>query len=72
MQKIKIKALFEANDSTYGYRRLHAALARGGESAGPEPVRRLMRQCRLACWLVDLGLGVRGCWGPGSVHDRWS
>ena len=33
--KIKIKALFEANDSTYGYRRLHAALARGGEQAGP-------------------------------------
>ena len=26
--KIKIKALFEANDETYGYRRIHAALVR--------------------------------------------
>ena len=31
--KIKIKALFEANDATYGYRRVHAALARGGVPA---------------------------------------
>ena len=42
--KIKIKALFEANDSTYGYRRMHAALVRGGEQAGPELVRQLMRE----------------------------
>ena len=45
--KLKIKALFEANDETYGYRRIHAELARCGEQAGPELVRRLMR---------DLGL----------------
>jgi putative transposase len=37
--KIKIKALFEASDGTYGYRRLHAALVRGGEQAGEELVR---------------------------------
>jgi hypothetical protein len=30
--RMKIAALFEANDSTYGYWRIHAALARGGES----------------------------------------
>ena len=48
--KIKIKALFEANDSTYGYRRMHAALARGGEQAGRELVRKLMRELGLvAC-----------------------
>jgi putative transposase len=45
--KIKIKALFEANGEEYGYRRLHAALARGGEQVCPELVRLLMR---------DLGL----------------
>jgi transposase InsO family protein len=45
--KIKIRALFEANDGTYGYRRIHAALARGGEHVSDELVRQLMR---------DLGL----------------
>ena len=39
--RMKITALFEANDSTYGYRRIHAALARGGEREGPELDRRL-------------------------------
>ena len=29
--KIKVKALFEANNGEYGYRRLHRALLRGGE-----------------------------------------
>ena len=29
--EIKIKALFEANNEEYGYRRMHAALVRGGE-----------------------------------------
>ena len=42
--KIKIKALFEANNEEYGYRRMHAALARGGEQACPELVRQLMRE----------------------------
>jgi putative transposase len=45
--KLKIKALFEANNSEYGYRRIHAELARGGEQASPELVRRLMRQLGL-------------------------
>jgi putative transposase len=46
----KIKALFDAHHGTYGYRRLHAALVRGGERVSPELVRRLMRQLGLvAC-----------------------
>jgi putative transposase len=48
--KIKIKALFEACDGTYGYRRLHAALLGGGEPVGPGLVRELMRELGLvAC-----------------------
>lgn len=47
---VKIAALFEATDGTYGYRRIHAQLARGGERVGPELVRRLMRELGLvAC-----------------------
>jgi len=45
--KVKIKALFDANNSEYGYRRLHAVLARGGELCSPELVRRLMRELGL-------------------------
>src|ERR1051326_3981679 len=45
--KIKIKALFEANNDEYGYRRLHAALVRGGESVDDETVRKLMRELGL-------------------------
>jgi len=45
--EIKIIALFEANNSEYGYRRIHAALVRGGESVDDETVRKIMR---------DLGL----------------
>jgi putative transposase len=48
--KIKIQALFEACDSSYGYRRLHAELVRGGELVGSELVRELMRELGLvAC-----------------------
>jgi putative transposase len=48
--KIKINALFEASDGTYGYRRLHEELVRGGEQVGPELVRQLMRELGLvAC-----------------------
>src|SRR5260370_39380466 len=45
--KIKIEALFYANDETYGYRRLHQVLVRGGEQAGEELVRKLMRELGL-------------------------
>jgi putative transposase len=45
--KIKITALFEANNAEYGYRRMHAALARGGEQCCPGLVRDLMRELGL-------------------------
>ena len=45
--KIKIEALFHANDETYGYRRMHQALVRGGEQAGGGLVRKLMRELGL-------------------------
>lgn len=45
--KIKIGVLFDAFDQTYGYRRIHAELVRGGEQVGPELVRRLMRELGL-------------------------
>ena len=45
--KIKVKALFEANNEEYGYRRIHAALVRGGETVDDETVRRCMRELGL-------------------------
>jgi transposase InsO family protein len=45
--KVKIKALFEANNEEYGYRRIHAALVRGGEQVDDETVRGLMRELGL-------------------------
>ena len=45
--KIRIKALFEANNAEYGYRRIHAVLVRGGELCSAELVRRLMRELGL-------------------------
>jgi putative transposase len=45
--KIKITALFEANNEEYGYRRMHQALVRGGESVDDELVRQLMRELGL-------------------------
>jgi putative transposase len=48
--KLKIEALFDASDGTFGYRRVRAALARGGERVGAELVRALMRDLGLvAC-----------------------
>lgn len=45
--KIKVKALFEANNEEYGYRRMHRALVRGGEDCCPELVRSVMRELGL-------------------------
>jgi putative transposase len=45
--KIKVQALFEANNEEYGYRRMHAVLVRGGEQCCPELVRGLMRELGL-------------------------
>ena len=45
-----IKKIFDDSDSTYGYRRIAGQLARWGVLAGPELVRRLMRELGLvAC-----------------------
>jgi transposase InsO family protein len=41
--KLLIQKAFEMSDSTYGYRRVHAQLARWGVAAGLELVRQLMR-----------------------------
>ena len=45
--KLKVKALFEFNNEEYGYRRIRAALVRGGEQCGPGLVRDLMRELGL-------------------------
>jgi putative transposase len=42
-----VQAIFEQSDSTYGYRRVHAALVRQGDGCGPELVRKLMRELGL-------------------------
>jgi putative transposase len=48
--KDTIKKVFEDSDGVYGYRRVHAALVRGGVQVGPELVRQLMRDLGLvAC-----------------------
>jgi putative transposase len=57
--KLKIKALFEANDEEYGYRRIHQTLVRGGEQADDETVRKLMREldlrpCQPRPWRLSL------------------
>jgi putative transposase len=45
-----VQAIFEESDGTYGYRRVHAALARQGDVCGPELVRDLMSELGLvAC-----------------------
>jgi transposase InsO family protein len=41
--KLLVQKAFEISDSTYGYRRVHAQLARWGVTAGLEQVRQLMR-----------------------------
>ena len=45
--KLMIKAIFEANHGTYGYRRVHAVLACSGEQVSDELVRQLMRDMGL-------------------------
>jgi transposase InsO family protein len=48
--RLLIKKIFDDSDSTYGYRRIAWQLARQGTVAGPELVRKLMRELGLvAC-----------------------
>ena len=44
---ILIQWLFEDSDDAYGYRRIHAALARSGRVCDPQTVRSIMRERRL-------------------------
>jgi hypothetical protein len=59
----RLKALiadaFELSDGTYGYRRIHAQLARWGVPCGPELVRGIMREldlqpCQPRPWRFNL------------------
>jgi putative transposase len=57
--KLKIKALFEANNEEYGYRRMTEALRRSGEQVDDETVRKLMRElglvpCQPRPWRLSL------------------
>ena len=44
---LHIRAIFAWSDGTYGYRRIHAQLARQGVGCGPELVRQLMAELSL-------------------------
>jgi len=66
--KMKIKALFAADNEEYGYRRMHQALIRGGGQADRETVRKLMRElglepCQPRPWRRSL-TGQDGRAGP--------
>ncbi|WP_406191112.1 IS3 family transposase [Streptomyces sp. NBC_01017] len=67
--KLLIKKAFDDSDSTYGYRRIHAQLHRWGHAAGPELVRRLMRELGLEpCQPKPRRFGLtRGA--PAAVPD---
>jgi putative transposase len=60
--KERIAAIFTASRETYGYRRVHAELARQGVTCGPELVRHLMQ-----------ALGLRSCqprpWRTTTIGD---
>jgi putative transposase len=45
--KFQIREIFDEHEQTYGYRRVHAELARRGTRCGPELVRALMRELDL-------------------------
>ena len=45
--RLLVRHVFEDFDGTYGYRRVHAELVRGGVQVGPELVRRVMRELGL-------------------------
>jgi putative transposase len=68
--RLVINKAFEDSDGTYGYRRVHAQLARWGETVSPELVRALMRAgglvaCQPRPWRHNLTEG-----GPaGPIPD---
>jgi putative transposase len=67
---VLIKHVFTGSESTYGYRRVHAQLARWGQSCSPEFVRALMRAaglvpCQPRPWRHSLTAGA----GAGTIPD---
>jgi transposase InsO family protein len=69
--KLVITHSFEESDGTYGYRRVHAELARRGERCTPELVRSLMRElglvpCQPRPWRHSL-TEADAC--PASIPD---
>src|ERR1700728_4863941 len=57
--KLKIRALFDANNEEYGYLRIHAALVRGGEAVEEKTFRRSMPElglvpCQPSLWRPSL------------------
>lgn len=65
---VLITAIFEVSDQTYGYRRIHAQLARQDVQCGPELVRRLMRDAGLvACQPQAWRAGLTE--SDGQQHD---
>ena len=47
---VRVRAVFDASDETYGYRRVHAQLMIDGTEAGPELVRSIMvAEVMVAC-----------------------
>jgi putative transposase len=78
--KVLIAHVFAGSDGTYGYRRVHAALARAGAEVGPELVRHLMRvldltPCQPRPWRGEDDRRRRrrkpaGPLGAGLLRDR--
>jgi putative transposase len=69
--KLLIAKAFSGSDGTYGYRRLHAQLARWGEDCTPELVRGLMRELELvACQPRPWRHSLTESGGCGPIPDR--
>jgi putative transposase len=68
--RLLVARAFEDSDGTYGYRRVHAQLARWGEQASPELVRALMRRLGLvACQPRPWRPTTTQPADPGAVPD---
>jgi transposase InsO family protein len=68
-----VRKMFDDSDGTYGYRRVHAALARRGVRASPELVRALMRAlglqpCQRRPWRPTTTVAGQGAAVPDLVN----
>lgn len=65
-----IQEIFDDSDETYGYRRVHAELARGGEHCTPELVRAIMRELGLvACQPRPWRTSLTDAGEAGTIPD---